>query len=215
MLVFFDVNGARRSVKNTLSEATAASRSSLTSEYLGYRAADKNAPSKTTATSAPAKVPNASAATSGKFASAASEVLYSEVASLGVANNITCSTLTSEYSTSDAAEANLQEVAALAFGTFAGAEVAVVFDGAFLSAARYPRYSEVRLLLDAAVASDKVFFTERRAPFTSKKTNIDALGTLHNLGAFEKLTTTSRSRYFSLLSNLTEAELQHQNRGND
>jgi|SRR5471032_62392 len=95
MLVFFDVNGARRSVKNTLSEATAASRSSLTSEYLGYRAADKNAPSKTTATSAPAKVPNASAATSGKFASAASEVLYSEVASLGVANNITCSTLTS------------------------------------------------------------------------------------------------------------------------
>lgn len=121
---------------------------------------------------------------------------------------------TSEYSTLDAAEANLPEVAALAFGTFAGAEVAVVFDGAFLSAARYPRYSEVRLLLDAAVASDKVFFTERRAPFTSQKTNIDALATLHSLGAFEKLTTTSRSRYFSLLSNVTEAELQLQNRGN-
>lgn len=120
----------------------------------------------------------------------------------------------SEYSASDASEANLPEVAALAFGTFAGAKVGVVFDGAFLSAARYPRYSEVKLLLDAAVASDKAYFTDRRAPFTSQKTNIDALETLHSLGEFEKLTTTSRSRYFSLLSNLTEAELQIQNREN-
>ncbi len=119
---------------------------------------------------------------------------------------------TSDYSNSDAAEANLPEVAALAIGTFAGAKVAVVFDGAFLSAARYPRYSEVRELLDAAVASEKVYFTERRAPFTSQKNNIDALATLHSLGPFEKLTTTSRSRYFSLLSNVSEAEIQLQNR---
>lgn len=117
---------------------------------------------------------------------------------------------TLDYSNSDGSEANLPEVAALAFGTFAGTEVVAVFDGAFLSAARYPRYSEVRQLLDAAVDSDKVYFAEGQAPFTSSKSDDDALATLQGLGPFEKLTTTSRSRYFALLSNVTEGDLQRQ-----
>jgi hypothetical protein len=115
---------------------------------------------------------------------------------------------TSDYNDSDGAETNLPEVAALAVGTFAGAKVAAVFDGAFLCAARIPRYLEVKALLDAAIASDKVYFAKHRAPFTSKKADVDALTILLNLGPFEKLTTTSRSQYFSLLSNMTEAALQ-------
>jgi len=112
------------------------------------------------------------------------------------------------YSESDGAETNLPEVAALAIGTFAGAKVAAIFDGAFLCAARIPRYLEVRVLLDAAVSSGKVYFAKHRAPFTSKENDADALAILLNLGPFEQLTTSSRSRYFSLISNMTEAALQ-------
>lgn len=115
---------------------------------------------------------------------------------------------TDDYRDSDGAENNLPEVAALALGTIAGAKVAVVFDGSFLTAARIPRYLEVRTLLDAAVASDKVYFASNRVPFTSSKSAADAAAAFQSLGPFVKLTAASRSQYFSLLSNLTEAQLQ-------
>lgn len=115
---------------------------------------------------------------------------------------------TEDHSDSDGADTNLPEVAALAKGTIAGADVAVVFDGAFLSAARIPRYLEVKTLLDAAVESEKVYFASNRVPFTSGKTAADAATTFQSLGPFVKLTAATRPQYFSLLSNLTEAQLQ-------
>lgn len=116
---------------------------------------------------------------------------------------------TLDYSDSDGLVANLPEVAALAIGTFAGAELTAVFDGAFLSAARYQRYSEVKTLLDVAVASGKAYFATTRAPFTSKKSAVDAATALQSLSPYVKLTATSRSQYFDLLSNVTETEMQN------
>jgi len=85
--------------------------------------------------------------------------------------------------------------------------VMVVFDGVFLTAARYPRYGEVRNLLDVAVASDKVYYSRQRAPLTSEMTPDEAVSTLIDLGSIQPLTVESRADYFSLLSNFTEDEL--------
>ncbi|MGE1153864.1 hypothetical protein [Pseudomonas kitaguniensis] len=85
--------------------------------------------------------------------------------------------------------------------------VMVVFDGVFLTAARYPRYGEVRNLLDVAVASDKVYYSRQRAPLTSEMTPDEAVSTLIDLGSIQPLTVESRAEYFSLLSNFTEDEL--------
>lgn len=85
--------------------------------------------------------------------------------------------------------------------------VFVVFDGPFLTAARYPRYLEVRDLLDVAVASDKIFYSERRAPLTSEMTPDQAVSTLIELGPIKPLTANSRADYFALLSNFTEEQL--------
>ncbi|WP_198430910.1 hypothetical protein [Pseudomonas tolaasii] len=85
--------------------------------------------------------------------------------------------------------------------------VLVVFDGMFLTAARYPRYGEVRNLLDVAVTSDKVYYSGQRAPLTSEMTPDEAVSTLIDLGSIQPLTVESRAEYFSLLSNFTEDEL--------
>ena len=85
--------------------------------------------------------------------------------------------------------------------------VLVVFDGVFLTAARSARYGEVRELLDVAIASDKVYYSGQRAPLTSEMTPDQAVSTLLHLGPIQPLTSESRADYFSLLSNLTEAEL--------
>lgn len=85
--------------------------------------------------------------------------------------------------------------------------VLVVFDGAFLTAARPARYGEVRNLLDVAIASDKVYYSGQRAPLTSEMTPEEAVSTLINLGSIQPLTVESRAEYFSLLSNFTEDEL--------
>lgn len=85
--------------------------------------------------------------------------------------------------------------------------VFVVFDGVFLTAARYPRYGEVRELLDVAVASDKVYYSGQRAPLTSEMTPDEAVSTLIELGPIQPLTVDSRANYFSLLSSFTESEL--------
>lgn len=85
--------------------------------------------------------------------------------------------------------------------------VLVVFDGMFLTAARYPRYGEVCNLLDVAVTSDKVYYSGQRAPLTSEMTPDEAVSTLIDLGSIQPLTVESRAEYFSLLSNFTEDEL--------
>ena len=85
--------------------------------------------------------------------------------------------------------------------------VLVVFDGAFLTAARPARYGEVRNLLDVAIASDKVYYSGQRAPLTSEMTPEEAVSTLINLDSIQPLTVESRAEYFSLLSNFTEDEL--------
>lgn len=85
--------------------------------------------------------------------------------------------------------------------------VLVVFDGVFLTAARSARYGEVRELLDVAIASDKVYYSGQRAPLSSEMTPDQAVSTLLHLGPIQPLTSESRADYFSLLSNLTEAEL--------
>ncbi|QHC93036.1 hypothetical protein [Pseudomonas chlororaphis] len=85
--------------------------------------------------------------------------------------------------------------------------VFVVFDGVFLTAARYPRYLEVRDLLNVAEASDKVFYSELRAPITIGMTPDNAVATLSELGEIKPLTPNTRADYFSLLSSFTESQL--------
>lgn len=114
---------------------------------------------------------------------------------------------TADYSDMDGLEANLPEVAALATGSFIGdAPIDVVFDGAFLSATRYPRYAEVRTLLDEAEKSGKVYFSAERVPFTARKSEADAAAIMHMKGRLTLLTNQTRAKYFSLLSNITEEE---------
>ena len=81
----------------------------------------------------------------------------------------------------------------------------LIFDGTSLSVARYPRYLEVRDILDVAQNTNKVFYCEARAPLTSDFGDEIALNTL--LAAPHRpLNVESRSAYFKLLSNFTEEE---------
>jgi hypothetical protein len=114
---------------------------------------------------------------------------------------------TAEMSQSDGPETNLPLVSAVVEYEIPKIEtVAVVFDGLFLTAARYPRYGEVRHLLDIAEQSNHVFFSEVRAPFTSSVSAEDAALTLQSLAPVKPLTPETRADYFSLLSSLSEAE---------
>lgn len=123
----------------------------------------------------------------------------------------TPSSPTEDYSDLDGAEANLPEVAALATGTFIGdAPIDVVFDGAFLTAARYPRYAEVRTLLDEAEKSGKVYFSTERVPFTANKSDCEAAAIMRTKAKLTLLTNQTRASYFSLLSNVTEKEINKQ-----
>jgi hypothetical protein len=112
------------------------------------------------------------------------------------------------YGDADGAEANLPEMVALLEGKFAGmVENVIVLDGAFLTAARVPRYREVRELLDEAQENKKVFFSKERAPFTSRLPATEAATVLSKLGPVKPLTAASRAEYFSMLSNLSETEI--------
>jgi len=81
-----------------------------------------------------------------------------------------------------------------------------VYDGVFLTAARRPRYLEVREVLDAAEQSAKVYFSGRRAPFTSSLSPMEAVEKLRAIAVPTRLTSTTRADFFRLLSNLTEAQ---------
>lgn len=97
----------------------------------------------------------------------------------------------------DGPETNLPLVAALvenANGDF------TVYDGLFLTAQRLPRLAEVDHLLDVAQEIGNVYFSERRAPFTSSITPDKAAFTLLGLGPLIKLTPSTRQRYLGLLT---------------
>ena len=81
-----------------------------------------------------------------------------------------------------------------------------VYDGLFLTAARHPRYLEVREVLDAAEHSAKVYFAGTRAPFTSRLSPAEACEKLRGIEAKMRLTASTRANFFRLLSNLTEAQ---------
>ncbi|WP_431229171.1 hypothetical protein [Burkholderia contaminans] len=106
------------------------------------------------------------------------------------------------YTQSDGPDTNLPLLSALAHSSSGNA---TVFDGVFLTAARKPRYLEVRDVLDAAVASGKVYFAASRAPFTSAQTPADAMRTLSAVSPAERLTSANRAEFFRLLSGVTEA----------
>jgi hypothetical protein len=114
---------------------------------------------------------------------------------------------TAEMSRSDGPETNLPLVSAIVEYDIPKVDtVAVVFDGLFLTAARYPRYGEIRHLLDVAEQSNNVSFSEVRAPFTSSLSPEDAVTTLQSLTPVKPLTPDTRAEYFSLLSNLSETK---------
>jgi len=113
------------------------------------------------------------------------------------------------YGDDDGLETNLPLVAALVTGTFIGnIPIEIVLDGLFLTAARRPRYLEVRTMLDEAEKSGKAYFALDRVPFTSSLSPEDAAKTMKSLGPVSPLTPDSRRRYFSLLSGVTEKDYE-------
>lgn len=108
-----------------------------------------------------------------------------------------------DFTHSDGPESNLPLLAALTETVDGNL---CVYDGLFLTAARRPRYLEVREVLDAAELSAKVFFAGTRAPFTSGMSPAAAVEKLRAVAAPMRLTSTTRGDFFRLLSNLTEAQ---------
>lgn len=82
----------------------------------------------------------------------------------------------------------------------------VVFDGMFLTAMLTSRYSEVRQMLDASIASGKVYFSADRVPFTAAMEPEDAAALLSNVSNPVLLNEESRPSYFSLLTIVPESE---------
>lgn len=114
---------------------------------------------------------------------------------------------TPDFARSDAPDTNLPLVAALAKYSIPGvSEVYVVFDGVFLTAARRPRYLEVRDLLDAAEQTSKVFFATQPVPFTSSKDPEKAAQIMIDTKPTVQLTTSTRPQYFALLCSIPEAQ---------
>lgn len=112
------------------------------------------------------------------------------------------------FSESDGPDSNLPLMAVLAECKLKGfSPIHLILDGLFLTAARPPRYSEVRKLLDAAAKSQKVFFAKERAPFTSALSPDDAARELLTLDPFISLTAETRADYFALLSLFTEEQM--------
>jgi len=83
----------------------------------------------------------------------------------------------------------------------------IVFDGNFLTAQRGARYSEVKVVLDKAQDSGKAFFSPVRLDrFPHSMTPEEAKDYLQAVPV-EKLDPETRSKYFALLSNLTEEQI--------
>lgn len=86
--------------------------------------------------------------------------------------------------------------------------VHVLMDGYVLSAARYPRYMEVRDVLDAGEKAGKVWFCSVPAPFTQDLPADKSISVLQGLGSLTQLNASTRPQLFLLLSTLTEAQYE-------
>lgn len=116
---------------------------------------------------------------------------------------------TPQFSVEDGPTTNLPLVAALAKIAIPHADdMHVVMDGAFLTAARFPRYCEVQALLDACQNNPKAFFACGPTPFTASLEPAAAAATLLAIEPLAHLTSSSRHQYFALLSNMSEDALQ-------
>ncbi|MGC0293079.1 hypothetical protein ACPIMS_18545 [Acinetobacter baumannii] len=111
------------------------------------------------------------------------------------------------FSRDDGPETNLPLMGAIVLVELEEFNAYVIFDGLFLTAQRYPRYREVKEVLDAAVTSDKAYFINIPVPFTSSWGPVGAVDQLIHLPR-EKLTSESRRNYFNLLCNLTEKQYE-------
>lgn len=117
----------------------------------------------------------------------------------------TPSTPMADFSASDGHENNLPLVAAIAKYVIPGiTDAYVLFDGSFLTAARRPRYLEVRDLMDVAQESGKTYFFSGQAPFTSSREEKSALEALLHLGEFTPFNKETRAHYFALLCSIPE-----------
>lgn len=88
-------------------------------------------------------------------------------------------------------------------------EIIVLFDGVFLTAARWPRYTEVRAVLDEAQQSKKTKFCTKPVSFTSALDPYKAVQSLKDHGCLIDFSAKTRPQFFSMLSNLTEAQYEH------
>ncbi|PIF89723.1 hypothetical protein CLU86_0600 [Acidovorax sp. 62] len=135
---------------------------------------------------------------------------------LGLINDPACSavtlfcspgTPTADFSQTDGSENNLPLLAALAKYSIPGIDdVYIVFDGMFLTAARRPRYLEVRQILDTSEKSGKVSFATKPVPFTSALSPAEAVQTLLNAQPTVQLLGSTRAQYFALLCSIPEAQ---------
>lgn len=113
---------------------------------------------------------------------------------------------TADFSELDGQESNLPLVAAVAKYAIPGiTNVYVLFDGAFLTAARRPRFLEVRDLMDEAEKSGKAVFSPGKALFTSAREPVAAVTALLGLGSTTPFTSATRAQYFALLCDIPEA----------
>ncbi|WP_151828394.1 hypothetical protein [Acinetobacter oleivorans] len=107
------------------------------------------------------------------------------------------------FSRDDGPETNLPLMGAIILLELQEFNAYVIFDGLFLTAQRYPRYKEVKEVLDAAVTSDKTYFIDISVPFTSTWGPVGAVDQLLPLPR-QKLTPDSRKNFFKLLCNISE-----------
>lgn len=119
----------------------------------------------------------------------------------------TASTPMQDFSESDGVENNLPLVAAIAKYVIPGiSDVFVLFDGAFLTAARRPRFLEVQELMNVAQESGKVTFFSGQAPFTSSREPAAAVESLLGLGQLTPFSQATRAQFFALLCSIPEAQ---------
>lgn len=109
--------------------------------------------------------------------------------------------------TSNCLATNLPSLAALAEMKIQGfPSVFWVFDGTFLTAVRRTRYLEVQQVLDAACKSNKAWYCADDIELTDPLTPEDAAVYLDGLPTHQ-LDDTTRPRFFSLLSSLSEEQM--------
>lgn len=111
------------------------------------------------------------------------------------------------FADSDGPECNLPLVSAIARYVIPNiSEVYVLFDGAFLTASRRPRFLEVRELMDVAEASGKALYCSQPVPFTSSLDRESAVTLLKELEPVKTFNAETRAGYFELLCGIPESK---------